>query len=611
MADRQMTVRRPRGGAVFYLAWILGRLAPIRGLYALAITSGIVHVATLLVAPLVLREAVLVAQGRSGLGLGLTGMLLVLLAVAQVVARYEVIYLPHVVAYRHLQIERVRLFDHLQRLHHGYFGRERTGNLMSKLLSDVDAMEHFIAHAFPTAVKLGVVAGAMTVVLALIDWRMAVATLALLPVILVTMVAVSRLALERYRALRQRGGEFNAILSESIAGLPVLKSFNRERQQLGKVRAKAAQLQEGFASQLHLRDLPVTVADLGSGLATALVLFVGAPRVRAGDLDVADLMVFALYTLTLYRPFMELTTVFDRLQDSIAGAERVHALLETRPDIVDAPDVRVPGAPRWDIELRGVGFAYEAGQPVLRDVSLALPQDSVTALVGPSGAGKSTIAALVARFYDPQAGQVLVGGHDVRTMPVHFLRRNVAMVLQDVFLFHDTIRENIRFGRPDATDAEIEAAARAAKIHEFIHSLPEGYETQVGERGARLSGGERQRLSIARALLKDAPVLVLDEATSSVDVENEYLIQSAIAVLTRGRTVIVIAHRLHSIRGADQIVVLDGGRVVERGRHADLLARDGAYAAAWAAQQRSSEWQIARDGRSEAAARLRSAATDA
>jgi ABC-type multidrug transport system fused ATPase/permease subunit len=230
---------------------------------------------------------------------------------------------------------------------------------------------------------------------------------------------------------------------------------------------------------------------------------------------------------------------------------------------------------------------------VLRDVSLRVAEGSVTALVGPSGAGKSTVAALIARFYDPQEGAVLLGGHDVRTLPVDFVRTSVAMVMQDVFLFADTIRENIRFGRPGATDADIEAAARAANIHDFIASLPDGYDTRVGERGARLSGGEKQRVSIARALLKDAPVLVLDEATSSVDIENEYLIQGAIARLTQGRTVIVIAHRLFAIRGADQIVVLGDGRVVERGRHDQLMARGGAYAAAYRAQEIATDWQIA------------------
>jgi ATP-binding cassette subfamily B protein len=584
--------QRPAHGALFYLGWILGGLAPIRGLYVLAIASGVVHTATLLVVPLVLREAVLAAQGRPGASLGLVAVLLVVLALAQTVARYEVIYLPHVVAFRYLQLVRIRLFDHLQRLHHGYFGGEQTGDLMSKLLADIDALEHFIAHAFPTSVKLVVVAGATAIVLALIDWRMAIATLALLPVSLVTMLVVSRFALDRYRVLRRRLGEFNALLADSIVGLPVLKSFNREREQLGKVRAKAAQVQEGIASQLQVRDLPLTVTETVSGLATVIVLLVGAARVRAGDLQLADLVVFVLYTLTFYRPFLEMMMTFDRLQDSVTGAERVHALLETKPDIVDAPGAAVPAAPRWDVELRDVTFAYVPGTPVLRGVNFAVGEGRVAALVGPSGAGKSTVAALVARFYDVQAGQVLVGGRDVRELPVSYLRRNVAMVLQDVFLFRDTIRENIRFGRLDATDGEIEAAARAANIHDFIVSLPQGYDTEVGERGARLSGGEKQRLSIARALLKDAPILILDEATSSVDVENEYLIQGAIAQLARGRTVIVIAHRLFTIRGADEIIVLGDGRVVERGRHDALIAQRGAYAAAYAAQERTTEWQI-------------------
>lgn len=587
------TGARPAHGAAFYLVWILRGLTPIRWLYVMAVASGVAHMATGLVAPLVLREAVLAAQGQSGLGLGVTVLFLVVLALAGAFARYEVIYLPHLVAYKYLQLVRVRLFDHLQRLHHGYFGNEHTGNLMSKLLSDIEALEHFVAHAFPTTVKHTVVAGAMAIVLGMMDWRMALATLALLPVSLVTMAVVSRISLDRYRVLRRLLGEFNALLADSIAGLRVLKSFNREREQLGKIRAKGAQVHAGVTAQLQVRDLPVTATETVSGLATALVLFVGASRVRSGDLSLADLFVFVLYTLTFYRPFLELTTVFDRLQDSVTGAERVHALLATRPDIVDAPGATVPAGMRWDVELRGVTFGYDPAAPVLHDVSFRVPSDRVAALVGPSGAGKTTIAALVARFYDPQAGQVLIGGHDLRELPVDFVRSNVAIVLQDVFLFADTIRENIRFGRPAATDDEIEAAARAANIDDFIRSLPDGYDTEIGERGARLSGGEKQRISIARALLKDAPILVLDEATSSVDTENEYLIQSAIAELTRGRTVIVIAHRLFAVRGAAEIVVLGDGCLVERGGHDALMARDGAYAAAYRAQEIATDWQIA------------------
>ncbi len=330
----------------------------------------------------------------------------------------------------------------------------------------------------------------MAVVLWIIDPGMAIATLALLPVSVGTMLVVSRVSLARYRVLRRLLGEFNAILADSIAGLPVLKSFGREREQLGKVRAKAAQVQEGIAAQLLVRDLPVTATETVSGLATALVLFVGVGRVRAGTLDLADLFVFVLYSLTFYRPFLELTTVFDRLQDSVTGAERVHALLETAPDIADAPGATAPTAPAWDVELRGVTFGYEPGTDVLRDVSFRIAQGGVTALVGPSGAGKSTIAALVARFYDAREGEVVVAGQDVRTLPLAFLRHNVAMVLQDVFLFHDTIRENIRFGRLEASDAEIEAAARAAQIHDLIVSLPDGYDTlaaQLVQHGTKMT----------------------------------------------------------------------------------------------------------------------------
>lgn len=587
-----MNQRRSARRGLYYVWWILGGVRPIAGVYLLANLAGIAHMAMALLTPLLIREVVLELEGRPSLGIVPAVALLGLLAVAGAIARYGVVYLPHRVAYEYLQLMRVTVFDHLQRLHHGYFGRERTGDLMSTLLSDVEALEHFVAHAFPTTVKHVVVATLMALILAILDWRMALVALALLPLSLGVMFLTSGISRRRYRRHRHLLGDLNATLQESIVGLPVLKSFVREREQISKVRAKASGVQDAIASQLVVRDLPVTATEIGSGLATALTLAVGSAFVLAGELALGDLFVFVLYTLAFYRPFLELTTVTDRLQDSITGAERLHALLETRPEIVDAPGAVAPTSPRWSVELRDVAFGYEPGSPVLREVSFAVQEGEVAALVGPSGVGKSTVAALVARFYDPRGGQVLVGGQDVRSLPVSFLRENVAMVLQDVFLFDDTIAENIRFGRLDATRAEIEAAARAANIHDLTTSLPQGYDTRVGERGHRLSGGEKQRIAIARALLKDAPILVLDEATSSVDIEGEHLIQQAIARLTLGRTVIVIAHRLSTIRAADRIIVLGDGRVAEQGGHEELIAHDGFYAAMYRLQQVAGEWEI-------------------
>ena len=312
-----------------------------------------------------------------------------------------------------------------------------------------------------------------------------------------------------------------------------------------------------------------------------------------GSLSTPDLVVFLFLSAQLYRPVTDLNRELEGLRTAEAASERVFGLLETPISVADKPGATVPKDPRYDIALDAVTFAYDPGRPVLHDVSIDLHEGSVVALVGPSGAGKTTVANLIARFWDPQKGAVRLGGIDLRDLPMDFVHESIALVLQDVFLFNDTVAANIRLGKPNATLAELEAAARAAHAHDFVVDLPEGYATIIGERGVRLSGGQKQRISIARALLKDAPVLILDEATSAVDPEAEHLIQAALARLIADRTVLVIAHRLSTIRQAREIVVLDQGRVVQRGRHDDLVDEPGLYASLYRAQQVARRWDVA------------------
>ena len=360
--------------------------------------------------------------------------------------------------------------------------------------------------------------------------------------------------------------------------MPVIKAFTRERERQAVLAVQSARFRDEIIWANKWTLAPTSTVEVIGGLGAALIVWQGGLSALAGHISTADLLVFVLYVNYIYQPVLQLSALGEGLNNAIASGSRVFELLATEPDIVDAPDAKVPTRVDASVRFDDVWFGYDPARPVLHGLDLHVGPSETVALVGATGAGKTTTVSLVPRFYDVQGGAVLVGGHDVRAVPLDWLRGQVAMVLQDVFLFHGSVQDNLLFGRPDATEAELRAAARAANADEFIRELPDGYDTIVGERGIRLSGGQKQRLSIARALLKDAPILILDEPTSSVDVETEALIQDALARLSAGRTTIVIAHRLSTIRSADRIAVLHEGRVAESGDHETLLARSGLYA---------------------------------
>jgi ATP-binding cassette, subfamily B, bacterial len=472
---------------------------------------------------------------------------------------------------------RGELFEHLQRLSLSFHNRARTGELMSKVTADTNTLKDVYAEYLLTQLTHSLTVGGMVVVLLFVDWKLGLIVLASFPVLFFSLFRVLRQVKSSARKQRSNEGQLASRVGEMLSAVSLVQAFGRERYERERFDEESAQSMEESIRSARMEAAGNRLIEVVAAFGTAIVVVFGGLQVLRGHMTPGDLLVFVSYVTNMYKPVRTMARLASRMFRATASAERINEILEIEPEILDAPDAIEARGLRGDIRFENVSFGYEADRPILNNVSFHIPAGKRVALVGASGAGKSTIANLIIRLYDAAAGRVLIDGVDVRRYQRESLRREVGVVLQDTILFGTTIRENIAYGKPDASDREIEHAARQVHAHEFIAKLENGYDEVLGEGGATLSGGQRQRLCLARALVKHPSVLIMDEPTSAVDAESEALIRDAVRRVQEGKTMLLVAHQLYSVQDADLILVLRGGRIVEQGTHEELAARGGYY----------------------------------
>lgn len=570
--------RSPKGNG---LRGAAGMLAPRWKAILVAVTSIVLFTGASLAKPLVIQYALDsgVADGDKGALVTAGALFVGLIAVVYVFQGLST-YLVNRIGQDFIRDLRMRLFTHYQQMSLAFFGRENAGRLVARMTSDVATVNDVLNNGFLMVVQSTLTLAGATVILLLLSWELSLATALILPPLIVTTIIFRIYAERGYSAVRERIADVMIHMQESFSGLRVVQAFAREQHNMERFGAINERNFWANVNTVRVSALFFPWVEWLSAVGIGIILYFGGRQYAGDEVTIGTVTAFVFYLEFIFQPIQNLSQVFDMVQSAGAALNKIFGILGIRPDVPEPErPAKVDGHLAGRITLEDVTFGYNPERPVLTGINVDIAPGSHVVLVGPTGAGKSTLAKLMTRFYDPTAGRVTIDGYDLRDLASRDLRRSVTMVPQEGFLFTGSVRENILFGRPDASDADVEAACKTLGVHDFILSLPQGYQTMVSFRGSRLSAGEKQLVSIARAFLADPPVLILDEATSSLDPATEEKVEEALRRLLAGRTSVVIAHRLSTAEHADRILVVDHGRIVEDGHHADLLARGGYYSA--------------------------------
>lgn len=553
---------------------------PYWGLLILVCLSTIIMTGLNLIVPWLLRDLTAGLTGEEVISIEhiyKLGLILIFAYLARMGLRYFTSYYSHVVAWNVVELMRVKVYSHLQKLSLKFYHDKQTGQLMSRTVNDTASIEALIAHSIPDLVTNILVLVGVTIVLFIINPKLTLYTFIPVPLLLISGFLFAKKIRPNFLKSQKSLAELNAVLQDNISGMKEIQVFNQQEHEEKRVKKSATTYTKALLRALRLSAVFHPGVEFVTSMGTVIVVVFGGIMAINRQVTAPDIVAFLLYLSMFYQPISTLGRITEEMQQAYAGATRVFEVLDTEPDVADSHNaISIPKG-KGKVTFDNVSFHYVEGSPVLKEISFTANPGQMIALVGPTGVGKTTIISLLARFYEPVSGSIKIDGFNLRDITLESLRDQISIVLQDVFLFNGTVYENIAYGCKDTTREDIEKAAKIANAHEFISQMPDGYNTVIGERGIRLSGGQKQRLAIARAVLRDTPILILDEATASVDVQTEAQIQKAIGQLAGTRTIIVIAHRLSTVRRADNILVIKDGIIAEQGTHEELLEQSGLY----------------------------------